>query len=144
MPESPRLFVLLHHVLADGGHWDLCLDQGDTLATWQLAANPAGLPESASGDGIPARRIQDHRRAYLDYEGPVSGNRGHVTRIDRGTFERLAEGSAGPRIRFTGSVLIGTYEIVPADDPDQPGRLRRVSDDRGEHDTAGNASRPAT
>ena len=36
---------------------------------------------------IAARRIGDHRKAYLDYEGPVSGGRGDVTRVDRGTVE---------------------------------------------------------
>ena len=29
----------------------------------------------------------DHRLAYLDYEGPVSGGRGSVTRWDQGTYE---------------------------------------------------------
>ena len=30
--------------------------------------------------------IGTHRREYLTYEGPVSGNRGTVTRVDEGTF----------------------------------------------------------
>jgi hypothetical protein len=29
--------------------------------------------------------IAPHRRTYLDYQGPVAGNRGYVTRADRGT-----------------------------------------------------------
>jgi hypothetical protein len=75
----PR-FVILHHELPDSEHWDLMLEHGDLLLTWQLLVDPTtpcGIPG-------PARRIGDHRTAYLDYEGAVSGDRGRVHRIDRG------------------------------------------------------------
>jgi hypothetical protein len=35
---------------------------------------------------IEARQLPDHRLAYLDYEGPVSGDRGAVTRWDAGEY----------------------------------------------------------
>jgi hypothetical protein len=35
---------------------------------------------------ITAIATFDHRLLYLDYEGPVSGNRGRVVRWDHGTF----------------------------------------------------------
>ena len=79
----PARFVILHHRLDDGEHWDLMLEHGDVLLTWQLLREPV----DASSLPIPARRIADHRKAYLDYEGPVSGDRGTVQRIDRGTVE---------------------------------------------------------
>ncbi|MCH7992918.1 MAG: hypothetical protein IIB57_00585 [Planctomycetes bacterium] len=80
-------FVILHHVVAGSEHWDLMLEHGSVLLTWQLAREPidvASLP-------IPAKRIADHRSAYLEYEGSISGDRGHVTRVDQGTvsIERL-------------------------------------------------------
>lgn len=59
------------------------LERGDVLITWQLSAEPdqpASLP-------ILARRIGDHRIAYLTYEGPVSGDRGTVRRVDSGAVE---------------------------------------------------------
>ena len=31
-------FVILHHRLAGGEHWDLMLEHGESLATWQLLA----------------------------------------------------------------------------------------------------------
>jgi hypothetical protein len=31
-------------------------------------------------------RLPDHRRVYLDYEGPISGGRGEVVRVEAGTF----------------------------------------------------------
>lgn len=61
-------------------HWDLLLDAGEVAWTWRLLDEP-------SGESHPrAERIADHRRLYLDYEGPVSGNRGSVTRWDWGTY----------------------------------------------------------
>lgn len=74
----PR-FVLLEHdhpVL----HWDLMLECGDTLRTWRLDRVPTVTAT------IPADPLPDHRLAYLDYEGPVSGARGTVKRVDAGEF----------------------------------------------------------
>lgn len=34
-----------------------------------------------------AEQLADHRLAYLEYEGPVSGNRGQVTRWDAGQYQ---------------------------------------------------------
>ncbi len=76
-------FVILHHLLDDGQHWDLMLEHQDVLLTWQLPCEPVDrsiLP-------IPTRRIGDHRKAYLDFEGPISGNRGRVRRVDTGALD---------------------------------------------------------
>jgi hypothetical protein len=129
VPEFPKAFVVLQHVLPDGSrHWDLCLDQGQTLATWQLLADPADL---ASGHiaTLPTRCIADHRRLYLSYEGSVSGDRGHVTRVDQGSYDLLEHRTDLWRIRLAGKVLIGTYEIAPVDDSQADWTLQR----RGEY-----------
>ncbi|MCH7871956.1 MAG: hypothetical protein IID33_09685 [Planctomycetes bacterium] len=76
-------FVILHHIAPSGEHWDLMLERGDALLTWQLACEPT----CGSLLPLPARRIGDHRKAYLDYEGPVSRDRGHLRRVDAGTVE---------------------------------------------------------
>ena len=116
MPESPQTFVVLLHVLPDGSrHWDLGLDQGESLATWQILDDPARLARREVA-ALPLRRIADHRRAYLDYEGPVSGNRGSVTRVDRGVYHLLARQPHRWRVRMAGCVLSGTFEIVSGDD----------------------------
>lgn len=80
---APRRFVVLLHDLPGGGrHFDLMLDQGDVLATWQCPQPP----EVATTAPMSVQRIADHRRVYLDYEGPISGNRGTVMRHDTGEF----------------------------------------------------------
>ncbi|WP_010584109.1 DNA polymerase ligase N-terminal domain-containing protein [Schlesneria paludicola] len=65
-------------------HWDFLLENGDKCRTWRLL----NAPDATSGE-MSAEEIADHRLFYLDYEGPVSGQRGSVTRWDAGTFEWL-------------------------------------------------------
>jgi hypothetical protein len=57
------------------------------LATWQLPCPPERI---AAGSSVTARRLADHRRAYLTYEGPVSNNRGRVTIHSRGRYAAAA------------------------------------------------------
>jgi hypothetical protein len=79
----PR-FVILEHsgsaVYKPGIHWDLMLEVGSSLRTWELERPPA------EGIAIQATELAIHRLDYLDYEGPVSGNRGSVRRWDSGTY----------------------------------------------------------
>lgn len=75
----PQRFVILKH---DHPflHWDLLL-QGETSArTWRLLRKPC-LNEPISAEPLPA-----HRLLYLDYEGPISNNRGMVQRVLAGTY----------------------------------------------------------
>jgi hypothetical protein len=75
----PR-FVILEHDHPER-HWDLMLEADGVLRTWRLHAPPR------PGHAVDATPSFDHRLAYLDYEGPVSGGRGTVQRWDAGTFE---------------------------------------------------------
>lgn len=77
----PR-FVLLEHDHPEL-HWDFMLEHEGVLKTWRLARLP-----SRAGETIAATQLGDHRAAYLDYEGPVSGGRGEVKRCAAGTYER--------------------------------------------------------
>jgi len=108
----PPRFVILHHRLATGEHWDLMLEHGEKLMTWQLErppTDPADLP-------IRARRIGDHRKLYLDYEGPVSGNRGEVHQLDSGTVEFLDVRPTRCRVRLLGRLLSGEYVLRALDE----------------------------
>ncbi len=105
---EPRRFVVQHHVISTGCHWDLMLETGDSLATWQLPVPPKVVAASPA----TARRIEDHRKLYLDYEGPVSGNRGHVSIADAGTFCLLIETDDLWRVDLAGRILRGRYELA--------------------------------
>jgi len=37
------------------------------------------------------KKIHDHRLEYLEYEGPISNDRGVVKRMDRGKYEIIAD-----------------------------------------------------
>lgn len=76
-------FVILEHD-HPSLHWDLMLEADGALQTWRL-----NEPPRRAGQVIAATPLPSHRLAYLDYEGPVSGNRGTVRRWDHGTFEML-------------------------------------------------------
>jgi hypothetical protein len=100
----PRFAVLAHDHPTP--HFDLFLEAGDVLRSWRLAAPPApGVP-------FAAEATPDHRKLYLDYEGPVSGGRGHVVRWDAGTFDWLEDGGDAVRVRLCGGRLDGVLELV--------------------------------
>jgi hypothetical protein len=101
----PR-FVLLEHRW-DGVHWDLMLERepGGPLRTWAIDA------EVVPGRDLPARALMDHRAAYLDYEGEVSGGRGTVRRVDRGEYEAIDWADDRVKVRLAGSQLAGLAEL---------------------------------
>jgi DNA polymerase Ligase (LigD) len=97
--KMPRFVVLTHdHPLL---HWDFMLEQGGKLRTWRLAHAPD------AGGPIEAEALVDHRLAYFDYEGPVSGGRGHVTRWDRGEYETVKSSPTRVVMRLAGERLCG-------------------------------------
>lgn len=78
-----------------------------------------GLPAPPTSGDFPAERIGDHRLAYLDYTGPVSGGRGQVTRWDAGAYETIDAN----RIRLVGERGVSVVAIEVSDS----GCLFRVS-----------------
>lgn len=72
-------FVILEHD-HPFVHWDLMLETGETLETWRLLSYPQ------PGRWVDAERLPAHRSLYLDYEGPVSNDRGTVKRIVAGDY----------------------------------------------------------
>lgn len=86
---SAGRFVLLRHSFPSGdarkSHWDLMLEQSENLFTLQLLALPS--PDSPHLQKIQAMRLPDHRPIYLEYEGPISGNRGSVHRAAQGSYQ---------------------------------------------------------
>ncbi len=75
----PRFVVLEHRW--NGIHFDLMLERDGALRTWSL-----GEPLTDART-IAANPLPDHRLVYLLYEGPISGDRGFVKRLDSGTYE---------------------------------------------------------
>jgi hypothetical protein len=74
-----RYAVLRHSEIAEP-HFDFLVETypGSELATWRSAVWPI---EQAT----VLKRLKDHRRIYLDYEGELSERRGRVERVAAGT-----------------------------------------------------------
>jgi hypothetical protein len=72
-------YAILHHTTTDGAHYDVMIESSPVgpLLTWRIAEWPVVEP-------TPAMRLPDHRRAYLTYEGAISGDRGTVRRVEGG------------------------------------------------------------
>ncbi|HLW65468.1 MAG TPA: DNA polymerase ligase N-terminal domain-containing protein [Gemmataceae bacterium] len=109
----PRFVILTHdhpHL-----HWDFFLEEGDVLRGWRLAEEPAARKL------IAATCLPDHRKFYLDYEGPVSADRGSVTRWDFGSYSseppsreaslRASRIGAQLILQITGTRLHGRVEL---------------------------------
>jgi hypothetical protein len=100
-------FVILEHDHPQR-HWDLLLETGDHLRSWRLAEEPD------RGRSMHAEAIADHRLLYLDYEGPVGGNRGRVVRWDGGHYTGGADGNSRLSVVLEGERFQGvvTFEQV--------------------------------
>jgi hypothetical protein len=99
----PRFVVLAHDWPAP--HWDFLAEAGGALRAWRLLAEPA------VGMDVPAEPNADHRLTYLDYEGPVSGGRGNVSRWDAGTCDWLVEEPGHVELELRGGKLAGQAVI---------------------------------
>lgn len=98
-------FVVLQHDHPERLHWDFMLDQGESLATWELPMPPA------YEHVIPALRLADHRRDYLEYEGPVSAGRGTVVRWDEGDFQWVEKNAGCIVVDLKGEKIVGRVRI---------------------------------
>jgi hypothetical protein len=91
-PAMPRFVLLTHdHPFV---HWDFLME---SPARWLSDLQVV----------LAAESIAAHRLNYLDYEGPVSRERGRVVRWDHGVAEWLAESESSVRMRLSGKRLVG-------------------------------------
>lgn len=114
----PQFVVLTHDFPM--WHWDFMLEQNASLRTWRLLGDPA------SGVEVAAEPLADHRLAYLDYEGPLSGNRGRVARWDRGEYAIQEERDDRLVLRLRGNRLRGEavlqFRVTEREDVSGPAR----------------------
>jgi hypothetical protein len=105
----PRYVILLHQMPPGSPratHWDLMLEDGPVLLTWAIAS------ELEAGIVLPGQALADHRPAYLTYEGPVSGDRGQVSRWEEGQFQWLQREERAMRIQVAGQRFRGEIRLT--------------------------------
>ena len=121
--EERRPFVVLVHERPDGEvHYDLLIAWSDagaegTCLTWSFVEPPAEREQQC-------RRIFDHPRRFLTYEGPLREGLGRVTRHDAGTCQLEGDPDETLVLTLTGATIAGTF------------RLRRLSASRDTNDAA--------
>ena len=97
----PRFAILTHdHPF---WHWDVLLEKEAVLRAWRVLAAPDSLGPLA------LEPLPDHRMLYLDYEGPVSGDRGEVRQWDAGTYEMVTESEVQLIVDLQGRRLRGRF-----------------------------------
>ena len=98
-------FVILRHETPAGyprpSHWDFMLESEEILQTWALFHDPR-QPTLQQ-----AEVLGDHRLAYLELEGPLSGDRGHVVRWDQGSYEVIDRTEGSWKVALDGRRLQG-------------------------------------
>ena len=108
-----RRFAVLQHLGGlDGPHFDFLFDTSDAspLVTFRLPEWPL-----AAGSTHAALKLRDHRRIYLTYEGQISGDRGHVSRVDEGNV-RVTRAGTNWLLSHSDSRPFLLFEIVTDDE----------------------------
>ncbi len=128
----PR-FVLLYHACPPSysrpSHWDFMLEVGNVLRTWALEQLPNNwklahhathqtnpdCPPISDAATVAAEKLDDHRRAYLELEGEVRGNRGRVSRITAGTYYMEIDSPTLYRVLIDGDRIQGRVDLTRVD-----------------------------
>ncbi|HEX8916133.1 MAG TPA: hypothetical protein VF796_27540 [Humisphaera sp.] len=106
-------YAILHHTGVADPHYDLMFEtySGSDLATWRSAVWPIG------GDAVTVlTRIKDHRRAYLDFTGEISGRRGRVDQVAAGQCEVEVGPDGRWAVRFQTGTSPATLHLRPVGD----------------------------
>lgn len=106
------------------------LENEASLLTWRLNARP---DQSARQRAEP---LAPHRPHYLEYEGPVSGNRGRVSQWEAGRFRWGARQENLVAVRLLGTsarghLLDGWATLTREDVGDWTFRYIRVQNECG-------------
>jgi hypothetical protein len=132
----PR-FVLLYHdcppSYGRASHWDLMLESGDVLRTWALECLPhdwqaarsrtsvvyPNCPSLAADNTVATMQLSDHRRDYLEKEGPLSGDRGTVMRVAVGTYCSEHESPGDWQVALTSDAFSATIRFTRSEADDE-------------------------
>jgi DNA polymerase Ligase (LigD) len=110
-----RFSIVKHEMPANSSrpsHFDLFLEHAGKLLTWELPMSMS-LSKSGAVNHQLARRLPDHRLIYLDFEGPVSGDRGSVALVAAGRLQWLEMESDGLIARTYSDLWTGILTLRP-------------------------------
>ena len=114
-------YVVLRHEGVEAPHFDLMFecDPGSNLATWRSDAWPIFDP-------TPLKKLRNHRREFLSFEGALTGNRGQVTQIDAGAFEKSVGADGVWHLSLQGEHGSTTLWLIPDEANEERWTARRI------------------
>jgi len=101
-----RFVLLCHNITENQFHWDFLFEGPDACKTFSASSESVEKVQRTGFLECVVKRLVDHRLTCLDYEGPVSGKRGFVKRLDFGTYQTITE-----MIHFQGQLCKGTIDL---------------------------------
>jgi hypothetical protein len=116
----PRFVILLHETQDNTPrptHFDLVFEHAGVLRTWATEKLPT------LSEAVIAERLADHRLAYLDYDGEISGGRGRVSRVEEGHYDVIEETESNLVLRIRGAKLTGTLTLTALTGDSQRSRV---------------------
>lgn len=108
----PRFVVLWHKAgpaLDRASHFDLLFEDGESARTWSVEN------QIESGIDQVAIELPRHRLHYFEYEGPLSNDRGSVSRRDQGNYQLLRATDDQFQIEIDGKQLQGKLRFTRID-----------------------------
>lgn len=105
--QTSLRYVILRHENIDAPHFDLMFETtpGAALATWRSDVWPITQTTALV-------HLADHRREYLSYEGPLTGDRGNVRRIEAGSFARAEYSAERLTFELAGADIARRFEFT--------------------------------
>jgi DNA polymerase ligase (LigD)-like protein len=91
-------------------HYDFMIESGDHLETWQIEYDDLNL--LLQGNKIKCKKIVNHRKKYLTYEGPISCDRGRVEILDSGNYSIINEELNKVSLNLNGCKFKGNLYII--------------------------------
>lgn len=101
-----RFVIQKHSKVGEKTHWDLMLEEAESLLTWRITA----LPDD-SNKTINGIKIFDHDKKFLNYEGPVNKGLGQVKIEDSGEYEILKKQESCWTVKLVGKKIPGVFEL---------------------------------
>ncbi len=82
------------------------MEEAHGLRAWEVPSDWHNMPIQT------VQELPLHRVEYLEYEGPISGDRGVVRRIARGNYQLLEENATCVRYNLQSEQFSGTITLT--------------------------------
>lgn len=112
MSNENKKFVIQKHTTGPTAHWDLMLEQDESLQTYRLDKSPEQILHTPAN----AVKIPDHPLKFLTYQGPVNQGRARVNIVETGTYQIIHQKHNRIELDMAGRILKGKFTLTTTED----------------------------